>query len=90
MKRLLSLWVSRTLGVLLLLISLIGMISPFPGSSIIPLIFGLALLVPNTPLAAEILRWLRQKIGAFDRFLKKLEPKAPATFKRVINMTEPN
>lgn len=80
-------WVARGIGLLLVLFGILGMLTPIPFGAIF-FVFGLFFLIPTTPMAADAVRWVRRRVGLFDRVMAAITKKLPVPYRRILRETE--
>jgi uncharacterized membrane protein YbaN (DUF454 family) len=78
---------SRIIGSILCFIGIIGMLTPIP-FGIVFFVAGLMFLIPSTPKAAKAVRWMRSKIGLFDKSMNVMTRRLPVPYSRILRQTE--
>ncbi|WP_170294755.1 PGPGW domain-containing protein [Roseospira navarrensis] len=81
--------INIAVGSVLLVVGIIIAPTPIP-IGLFLIAIGLFILTRDSERAREAVRWVRRRVGALDRGLRKVEPRLPRGIARVIHVTDPN
>lgn len=80
-------FVTKALGWVLLVIGVVGILTPIP-FGIFFLMLSMLLLIPTTPGMARFVQRMRRKSPKLDRSMEAVIRRAPAPYRRVLRQTD--
>ena len=75
------------LGVFLLLLGVVGILTPIP-FGVVFLLLAMVILIPVSPLATTMIRGLRRRSRRFDSLMVNASSRAPVPYRRILRSTE--
>jgi len=79
--------VLRIIGLALLAIGVVGILTPIPFGFVF-IILALICLIPTTPAAVTLIKFLRRRSNRLDRAIDGVSYRLPFPFRRILRRTE--
>ena len=77
----------RGLGSVILLLGVIGVLTPIP-FGIVFIVIAMLLLIPTTPSFTRMVRRMRVRSSRFDRVMEAAIRRTPAPYRRILRQTD--